>query len=75
MNTLGAVMHYIENLRNFIRTSKNVGLEVNTEKKQEAQKSFKQDRQCTYNVTLRCVRAIFVTMEKQYVLRILSVCL
>jgi len=33
MNTLGAVMHYIENLRNFIRTSKNVGLEVNTEKK------------------------------------------
>ena len=28
---------------------------------------------CTYNVTLRCVRAIIVTMEKQYVLRFLSV--
>jgi len=40
-------MYYIEHLRNYIRTRKNVGLEVNAggKKKHEAQKSFKQDRQ------------------------------
>ena len=32
-----------------------------------------QDRQCTYNVTLRLVRATIVAVEKQKVLRILSV--
>jgi len=26
----------------------------------------KQDRQCAYNVTWRCVRANFVLLEKQY---------
>jgi len=33
-----------------------------------------QDRQCTYNVTLRRVRATIVTVEKQRVLHKLSVC-
>ena len=32
-------------------------------------------RQCTYNVTLRRVRATIVVVDKQYVLHILSVCL
>jgi hypothetical protein len=32
------------------------------------------DRQCSYNVTLRCVRATIVAVEKQLVLHILSVC-
>jgi hypothetical protein len=27
--------------------------------------TYKQDRQCTYNVILRPVRVTFVTMEKQ----------
>jgi hypothetical protein len=76
MNAGGAVMYCIENLRKYIRNRKNVGLEVNAgKKKQEAYKSFKQDRQCTYNVTLRRVRAIIVAVDKQYVLCILSVCL
>jgi len=35
----------------------------------------KQDRQCTYNVALICVRATVVAVEKQQVLHILSVCL
>ena len=35
----------------------------------------KQDRQRTYNVTMRRVRATIVAVEKQYVLQILSVCL
>jgi len=35
----------------------------------------KQDRQCVYNVTLRCVRATIVAVEKQYVLQVVSVCL
>jgi len=26
---------------------------------------FQQDEQCTYNVTLRCLRATIVAMEKQ----------
>ena len=29
---------------------------------------MKQDRQCTYNVTQRLVRATIVSVEKQYVL-------
>ena len=33
------------------------------------------DRQCTYNVTLRCVRATTVAVEKQLVLRNLSLCI
>ena len=33
-----------------------------------------QDRQCTYNVTFRRVRAINVEMEKLHVLHILSIC-
>ena len=37
--------------------------------------SYIQDRQCTYNVTLRRFRATIVAVEKQYVLHILSVCL
>ena len=36
---------------------------------------FKQDRQCTYNVTLRRVRASIVVVEKQWVLHNLSVCI
>jgi len=36
---------------------------------------IKQERQCTYNVTLRRVRAAIVAMEKQLVLHNLSVCL
>jgi len=35
---------------------------------------FKQERQYSYNVTLRRVRATIVAVEKQYVLHILSVC-
>ena len=35
----------------------------------------KQDRQYTYNVTLRRIRVTIVTAEKQYLLNILSVCL
>ena len=31
--------------------------------------------QCTYDLTLRCIRLTIVAMEKQYVLHILSVCL
>ena len=30
----------------------------------------KQDRQCAYNVTWRCVRANIVLLEKQYMLHI-----
>jgi len=36
---------------------------------------YVQDRQCTYNVTLRRVRVTTVAVEKQQVLHILSVCL
>jgi hypothetical protein len=35
----------------------------------------KQDRQCTNNPTLRCVRATIVAVERQYLLHILSLCL
>jgi len=35
----------------------------------------KQGKQCTYNVTLRRVRAATVAMEKQRVLHYLSVCI
>jgi hypothetical protein len=35
---------------------------------------LQQDKQCTYNVTLRRVRVTIVAEEKQYVLHILSVC-
>ena len=35
---------------------------------------FKQDRQCTYNVTVRRVCATIVAVEKQWVLHNLSVC-
>jgi hypothetical protein len=34
-----------------------------------------QDRQCTYNVTSRRVRATIAAMEEQLILHILSVCL
>jgi len=37
--------------------------------------SIVQDNQCTYNVTLRRVRATGFAVEKQKVLHILSVCL
>jgi hypothetical protein len=33
-----------------------------------------QDKQCTYNVTLRRIRAATVVVEKQWVLHNLSVC-
>lgn len=33
------------------------------------------DRQCTYNVTLRRVRVTVIAVERQLVLRILSVCI
>jgi hypothetical protein len=33
----------------------------------------KEDRQCTYDVTMRRVRVTFVAVEKQYVLHILGV--
>ena len=36
---------------------------------------FQQDMQCTYNVTLRRVRATIVAVEKQWVLHNLSVCI
>jgi hypothetical protein len=36
---------------------------------------YTQERQCTYNVILRCVRATNFAGEKQYVLHIASVCL
>ena len=35
----------------------------------------KQDSQCTYNVTLRRVRATIVVVDEQQVLHIVSVCL
>jgi len=35
----------------------------------------KQDMQCTYNVTMEGVSANIVSVEKQYVLHIVSVCL
>ena len=35
---------------------------------------YKQDRQCAYNVTLRSFRENIVTLEKKYLLHILSVC-
>ena len=37
--------------------------------------AWSQDRQCTYIVTLRRIRATFAAEEKQYVLHILSMCL
>jgi hypothetical protein len=37
--------------------------------------SDKQDRQCTHNVMLRCVRLTIFDVEKQKVLHIPSVCL
>jgi len=40
----------------------------------EASKA-KQDRQCTYNVTLQLVRATLVAVEKQNILHVMSVCL
>jgi hypothetical protein len=36
---------------------------------------LKQDRQCTYNITLRCVHATITAVEKQWVLHNLSVCI
>jgi len=36
---------------------------------------MQQDRQCTYNVTLRSVRATIVAVEKQWVLHNLGVCI
>jgi hypothetical protein len=37
--------------------------------------NHEQDRQCTYNVTLKRVRATIVAVEEQILLHILSVCL
>jgi hypothetical protein len=37
--------------------------------------SSEQERQCTYNVTLRYIRAIIVGVDKPWVLHIRSVCL
>jgi hypothetical protein len=37
--------------------------------------NIQQDRQCTYNVTMRRVRATIVAVEKQWVLHNLSVCI
>jgi hypothetical protein len=37
--------------------------------------TLKPDRQCTYNVMLRCVHASIVAVEKQWVLHNLSVCI
>jgi hypothetical protein len=36
---------------------------------------YKQDRKCTYNVTLKRVRVTTVAVENKYILHILSVCL
>ena len=36
---------------------------------------YKQNRQCKYNVTLRCVRVTIVAMEMQRVLQNLSACI
>ena len=41
---------------------------------QFAEYRYDQDRQCTYNVTLRRVHATACAVEKQYVLHILSEC-
>jgi hypothetical protein len=38
-------------------------------------RNIKEDRQCTYNVTLRSVRVTTVAVENQYVLHIMSACL
>ena len=38
-------------------------------------RDHEQDRQCTYNVTPRRVRATLVTVEMQYVLHVLNMCL
>ena len=35
---------------------------------------YKQERQCTYNVTMSCVRATIVAVKKLQVLHILCVC-
>ena len=35
----------------------------------------KQDMHCTYNATLRSVRATIVSVERQYILHILIMCL
>jgi len=37
--------------------------------------NVKQDRQCTYNVTLVCIRVTTVAVENQQALHIPSVCL
>jgi len=37
--------------------------------------SLRQDRQCTYNVTMKRVRTTIVAAEKQLVSHIMSVCL
>ena len=53
----------VENIFSFLLQSKNT--EIKTE----------QDRQCTYNVKLRCVRVTIVAVKKQRILDIISVCL
>jgi hypothetical protein len=42
---------------------------------QRVRRQVSQDRQRTYNVTLRPVRATIVVVEKQLVLHVVSVCL
>ena len=68
-----------EHLREDLSTLYIVGMYRNNEKENSLlliQEVIRiQDRQCTYNVTMRRVRATVVAVERQYVLLILSVCL
>jgi hypothetical protein len=62
--------------RTYGRTDRNSALEGHAEiSPSSVQVQNVQDKQCTYNVILRRVRATTVAEEKQYVLYILSVCL
>jgi hypothetical protein len=52
-----------------------IGTEENGMEKYLGRSENKQERQCTYNVTMRHVVAIYVAVEKQYVIHILRMCL
>ena len=50
-------------------------LPENCQTTEQVRKQKKQELRCAYNLTLRGVRSTTVTVEKQQVLRVLSVCL
>ena len=39
-----------------------------------AKKQKQEDRQCTYNITVRCIHVTAVAMEKQFVSHVVCVC-